>query len=215
MGKIEDDLRRKIRNEHFARAFDYIAELKQVTQTRLAGLIDCDTSYISKIRNGTRPVTDEAIEALIRVSATIPDGQIYSPFLYGESDYMLLRNVPDEEIIEVERRRNNPDYDLLQQKKSHEPQAPGDEKAASTIISLASTLVKETEELRRQLSEERANIKSLKEQMSAELDDIKSLHATMEADRDTIRAIREQLSTLLYSISRDHQLPMAAENKEI
>jgi transcriptional regulator with XRE-family HTH domain len=216
MGKIANDMMRKKRNEHFIKAFDYVARSLNMTQTELATAIGSKASYISVYRNGTRPVTDEAIEALIRISATIPDGQIYSPYLYAASDYMLLRNVPDAEIIEVERRRNNPDYDLIRHNKSPDPQDhTGNEKAVTDIISLAASLIKETEEMRRQLTEERAEVANLRRQASEELSNIQSLRSKMEADHDTLRTIRAQLSTIIYSLSSNYRIPIAAENQEI
>ena len=60
--------------------------------------------------------------------------QIYSEFLYGNSDIMLLANVTDEEIVEVSRRKANPDYDTLKNKKNAEESTP-DQSAMSSIDS--------------------------------------------------------------------------------
>jgi transcriptional regulator with XRE-family HTH domain len=217
MGKAENDLARKQRNEHFLKAFKYVSECKGMTQLELATAIHSKSSYISGYRNGIRPVPEETLDALICISATIEngDGQIYKPYLLGLSDYMLLRNVPDEEIIEVERRRNNPDYDIMRRQKSNGPKEPeNDERNVEVIISLASTLIKETEEIRRQLSEERKEVSHLMQQLSEELSNVKQIHTDMELEREAIRSIRSQLSSILYLTNSDQRLPMAAENQE-
>lgn len=116
MGKKENDQLRKKKNEHFIKAFEYVAECKKMNQTQLAAAIGSKAAYISVYRNGTRPVPEETIDALIRISSTIRsgNGQIYKPYLLGLSDYMLLHNVPDDEIVNVELRKTNPDYDIIQ-----------------------------------------------------------------------------------------------------
>lgn len=119
MGKIENDEQRKIKNAHFIRAFEYVAQRKEMNQTQLATAIGSKTAYISVYRNGTRPVPEETIDALIRISATIEKGkgQIYKPYLLGLSDYMLLRNVPQDELADEELRRNDPDYNLIKERR--------------------------------------------------------------------------------------------------
>lgn len=114
MGKIENDKLRKIRNEHFIRAFEFIAKKKGIGQGKLAELIGSKSAYISNFRKGLRPIPEETIEELIRVSAFIPDCQIYEEFLRGNSEIMLLKNVSDEELVQAQLRRSNPDYDVLE-----------------------------------------------------------------------------------------------------
>lgn len=114
MGKIENDELRKIKNEHFIRAFEYVQKALKMGQGKLAEAIGSKNAYISNFRNGTRPVPGETIEALIRISATKPGLQIFSEYLYGNSDIMLLANVSDEEMVAAKMRRSNPDYDAMQ-----------------------------------------------------------------------------------------------------
>ena len=52
MGKIENDEQRKIKNAHFIRAFEYVAQRKEMNQTQLATAIGSKTAYISVYRNG-------------------------------------------------------------------------------------------------------------------------------------------------------------------
>jgi len=114
MGKIENDELRKIRNEHFIRAFEFIAKKKGIGQGKLAELIGSKSAYISNFRKGLRPIPEETIEELIRVSAFIPGCQIYEEFLRGNSEIMLLKNVSDEELVQAQLRGSNPDYDVME-----------------------------------------------------------------------------------------------------
>jgi len=113
MGRIEDDTQRKVKNDHFIRAFEYVAKMKGLNQTQLAEAIGSKAAYISKFRNYIRPVPKDTIESLIRLSTTKPGLQIFSEYLYGNSDIMLLDNVSDEEMAEAKMRKNNPDYDAM------------------------------------------------------------------------------------------------------
>lgn len=133
MGKISNDETRKVRNDHFIRAFEYIAKIKKISQGKLAETIGSKSPYISNYRKYLRPVPDETIEELIRFSASV-GCHIYSEYLYGNSDIMLLANVTDEEIVEVSRRKANPDYETLINKKNAEEGTP-DQSAMSSIDS--------------------------------------------------------------------------------
>ena len=113
MGKIENDKMRKLKNEHFIKAFEYVAQCLNMTQGELAVAVGSKSSYISNYRNGTKPVTEDVIENLIRVSSTKPGLQIFSEYLYGFSDIMLLDNVTDEEMVDAKMRHENPDYDAM------------------------------------------------------------------------------------------------------
>lgn len=113
MGKIENDEQRKLQNEHFVRAFEYVAKILKMGQGKLAEAIGSKSAYISNYRKGTRPIPEDTIESLIRISATKPGLQIFSEYLYGNSDIMLLYNVSDEELAEAKMRKNNPDYDAM------------------------------------------------------------------------------------------------------
>ena len=115
MGKIENDKMRKLKNEHFIKAFEYVAQCLNMTQGSLAVAVGSKSSYISNYRNGTRPVTEDVIEKLISISATKPGLQIFSEYLYGFSDIMLLSNVTDEEMADAKMRHENPDYDAMRE----------------------------------------------------------------------------------------------------
>ena len=121
MGKIENDKMRKLKNEHFIKAFEYVALCLNMTQGALAEAIGSKSSYISNYRNGIRPVPEGVIENLINISAKKPEIHIFSEYLYGNSDIMLLANVTDEEMAEAKLRHENPDFDIIQaQRQNHE-----------------------------------------------------------------------------------------------
>ena len=113
MGKIENDELRKIKNAHFLRAFEHVASVLQLSQGELAESIGSKSSYISNFRKGLRPVPDETINGLINISASKPGLQIFSEYLYGNSEIMLLANVTDEEMASAKMRSGNPDYEVL------------------------------------------------------------------------------------------------------
>ena len=116
MGKKDNDALRRKKNAHFIRAFNYVATARNMNQGELATAIGSKSAYISGYKSGIRPVTDEVIEGLVRESCIEPSQQIYREYLLGNSDIMLLANVTDEELAEVKLRRNNPDYDTMQQR---------------------------------------------------------------------------------------------------
>ncbi len=117
MGKVENDALRRKKNEHFIKAFEYVANIRNMTQGKLAIAIGSKSAYISGYKSGVRPVAEEVIESLIRESSVAPSQQIYREYLYGNSDIMLLANVSDDEIIETAMRKNNPDYDVMKKKR--------------------------------------------------------------------------------------------------
>lgn len=136
MGKLENDALRRKKNEHFLRAFEYVATTRQMNQGELATIIGSKSAYISGYRSGTRPVQEKVIDALIRESCVEPAQQIYREYLDGNSDIMLLANVTDEEMAEVERRKNNPDYDIMQ-KRLHDAESRLDEELKTSKELLA------------------------------------------------------------------------------
>ena len=114
MGKIENDELRKLKNANFMKAFKHVASKLKMNQGQLAEAIGSKSAYISNFSKGLRPVPEETIDALVDISAKIPNGQIFREFLLGNSDIMLLANVTDEEMIAAKRRATDPDYDVMQ-----------------------------------------------------------------------------------------------------
>jgi len=114
MGKIENDELRKLKNANFMKAFKHVALKLKMNQGQLAEAIGSKSAYISNFSKGLRPIPEETIDALVDISAKIPNGQIFREFLLGNSDIMLLANVTDEEMIAAKRRATDPDYDVMQ-----------------------------------------------------------------------------------------------------
>lgn len=114
MGKIENDELRKQKNANFMKAFKFVATKLKMNQGQLAEAIGSKSAYISNFSKGLRPVPEETIDALVNISAQIPNGQIFREYLFGNSDIMLLANVTDEEMTDAKRRATDPDYDVMQ-----------------------------------------------------------------------------------------------------
>lgn len=170
MGKIENIKLRKIRNEHFIRAFEHVARCLSMTQGELAKAIGTKTAYISNFRKGLRPVTEEAIDGLIRISATKPGLKVFSEYLYGNSDIMLLDNVSDEEMVAAKMRHDNPDYDKIEKQKAASP-ATAEPAAnipdyASLINATISAQMESIESLKRELLTKDDLIQSLRDQLA-------------------------------------------------
>ena len=119
-GKIEE---RKKYNIPFLRAFNYLAGEKMMNQKQFAKVIDAESAYISALKAGTKRV---GADYMARLAAAFmehfKDGQhLNMDFLLGKSEYMILENVPDKEVLENISRRANPDYDAMQKAKAASP----------------------------------------------------------------------------------------------
>lgn len=155
----------KMNNKPFITAFKYFAGiLTERSQKRLCELMGIPSSRISEYNTGKKPVSEEAINALIRVSAK-HGRQIYSEYLHGNSDIMLLENVTDEEMADAEMRKNNPDYELIKSRKKRGEENHTDQ---SSLINAA---------------------------LAAKDDAIESLKRELQTKDETIQALRDQLAT--------------------
>lgn len=181
MGKIDNIELRKQKNAPFCKAFDYIAELKEVSDKVLAELIGSKGPYISMYRAGTKPVPMEIMENLVLQS----EGELNMEYLRGNSDYMLLRNVPDDEMVEMQLRKGNPDYEVIKREKEKEnkpkvrnksepiPTIDPSSQQNATIVAyvqlanrLTDDLKKKEIEMQERLSEKDATIESQKAQIA-------------------------------------------------
>ena len=225
MGKIENDELRKIRNEHFIRAFEFIAKKKGIGQGKLAELIGSKSAYISNFRKGLRPIPEETIEELIRVSAFVPGCQIYEGFLRGNSEIMLFKNVSDEELVQSQLRDSNPDYDVMERHRKESEKkdelTPASSVDASSAINAA---IAAYAELTNRLKQEMSDRLSDKDTIIAEKQSrIVALEQTV-ADKDAIiRAREERIRDLERRIAQSNaddlsRYPFAigaAENKQL
>jgi len=198
MGKIENDELRKIRNEHFIRAFEFIAKKKGIGQGKLAELIGSKSAYISNFRKGLRPIPEETIEELIRVSAFVPGCQIYEGFLRGNSEIMLLKNVSDEELVQSQLRDSNPDYDVMERHRKESEKkdelTPASSVDASSAINAA---IAAYAELTNRLKQEMADRLSDKDTIIAEKQAlIVALEQTIVDKNEIIRARNARIADL-------------------
>lgn len=169
MGKLENDHQRKIKNGHFIQAFEFLGNVLKIGQGRMAEMIGCRSSYITNFKKGLRPVPDDVLSALVEASKSVEGCEIYKEYLLGNSDIMLLANVTDEERLEVERKKNNPDYELLRNKE----------------CTTESSEISKTDELARSLS----HCLSL---LHAELAEVISVkHDLMQVRRDLVSALQD------------------------
>lgn len=111
--KIEE---RKKWNAPFLRAFNYLLDEGYAkNKGDLCSKIGIQPGLISNYNNGTKKVSPDTMDALVRVSK----GKLNVKYMLGKSEYMLLGNVPDEEFIEG----NNPDREVMAKRKA-EPLQP-------------------------------------------------------------------------------------------
>lgn len=183
-GKIEERIRL---NAPFIRAFDWLRTQRHLTQDEMAKQLQSNGSLISMYRNGKKLAGDDIKGRLARAFG----GHLYMPFLDGYSPYMLIENVPEEEILQ-NLDRDNPDFvQLRQDAKSR----INEEKGAASIIDLYATLIKELEAMRSDLASDLRAVQELKYQLTQE--------------REALHTITTQLQTVLHP-SVQYDLPSAA-----
>jgi predicted RNase H-like nuclease (RuvC/YqgF family) len=194
MGKIDNIELRKQKNAPFCKAFDYIAELKEVSDKILAEMIGSKGPYISMYRSGTKPVPIEIMENLVLQS----EGELNMEYLLGNSEYMLLRNVPDDEIANIQMRKSNPDYDVIEKRrkeiekdidKNLNPHTDNSSlmnatisAQIETIANLKQTIADMKEQHKRELAEKDAHIADLTKLAEERLQRIAELKRTIDAN---------------------------------
>jgi hypothetical protein len=148
--KIEE---RKRDNAPFLRAFQFLLDHNVASgKGELAKMIGIQPGLISLYTKGLKRVSEDTKMSLVRISRS----KINMNYLMGKSQYMLLANVPDDEIVEMEMRRDNPDYDLMEARKAKKEDAAKDE--------LVATLKSQVADLRIQLVDKQ-NIIEAKDQL--------------------------------------------------
>ena len=118
MAKDEKIEERKKYNAPFLRVFDYLAKEKMMNQGQFAKVIKGESGYISLLRSGVKRVGDEYIARIgAEFAKHFDDKQHLNPdYIEGKSPYMIIENVPDDEILDKIGRGANPDYDLMKQR---------------------------------------------------------------------------------------------------
>jgi hypothetical protein len=94
--KIEE---RKKWNVPFLRAFNYLLDDLSVNKGTLCSMVGIDPGLISKYANGTKKVSVDTMNALARVSSKSENGMINVDFMLRKSDFMLVKNIPDEDFL--------------------------------------------------------------------------------------------------------------------
>lgn len=120
--RIED---KKRYNAPYLKAFDYLAREMFMNQKQLAAHIKGESPYISALRSGVKRVGDDYIA---RLAIAFKDyfkenGHLNIDYILGKSQYMLIENIPHDEL-ENEALRRNPDYEVIRQreKECNKPQ---------------------------------------------------------------------------------------------
>lgn len=141
-------------NKPFLTAFDYLAKIKtNGNQGEMAKLIGTSSPHVSDWRAGKKRVSEDMMMSLARVSG----GKINIHYMKGESQYMLLENVPADEMFDYAMRRDNPDYDIIKERKQKEPQ-----KIDNNTNDYIRTLKEQVTDIRIQLNDRERIIESQK-----------------------------------------------------
>ena len=101
-------------NAPFLRALNVLMKEKNLNQAQVAELLNTKSGTFSDYKNGKKRASQEMYDRLARAFG----GRLNIHYLTGESEYMMLANVPDDEIAEYSLREGNPDYDILKKAKS-------------------------------------------------------------------------------------------------
>lgn len=172
MDKDEKIEERKKRNAPFLRVFDYLAKEKMMNQGQFAKVIDSESGYISLLRSGIKRVGADYIARIAAVFAAHFDDEFHlnPDYIDGKSQYMIIENVPDEEVHEKMNRGANPDYDVIQKQQaaSATPVAP-----AANIPDMSSVF---------------------NSALAAKDDAIASLKRELATKDDLIQSLRDQLT---------------------
>ena len=107
----------KRHNAPFLRALDVLMKEKNINQAQAAELLDTKSGTFSDYKSGKKKAGEEMYGRIARAFG----GRLNMRYLTGESEYMMLANVPDEEILEYTMRDGNPDYDVQKKAKTTSP----------------------------------------------------------------------------------------------
>ena len=167
--KIEE---RKKRNAPFLRVFDYLAEEKMMNQGQFAKIIDSESGYISLLRSGIKRVGADYTARIAAVFAAHFDDEFHlnPDYIDGKSQYMIIENVPDEEVHEKINRGANPDYDVIQKQQA----------ASATPVAPAANIPDMSSVFNSALAAKDDAIASLKRELATKDDLIQSLRDQLD-----------------------------------
>ena len=210
--KIEE---RKRWNEPFLRAFNYLLDENYAsTKGELCKMVGIEPGLISRYNNGTKKVSVDTMNALARVS----EGRLNVNYMLGKSDYMLIANVPDDEILNS----NNPDREVIEKRKQEEQgrKASSIDESSQMNASIAAyvqltnrlsdDLKKKEIEMEERLAEKDVRIAELKDAIAAKEKIIKASDARIiELERKLAAAITGDLSRYPFTMgaAEDNKQP--------
>ena len=165
MGNNEKNEERKRYNEPFLRAFKYLKESLGLNQGQLCKIINTPSSHMAAYANGTKKVSGDIMLRLANTFTTKLKEPLNMYYLEGRNQYMLVRNVPDEEVMEYTF-LDDPDYQVKkqQQQKAAEPQT-GNFTATDNMLDLYAQMIRGIDDLRVQLAQELSEIKTIKAEL--------------------------------------------------
>lgn len=210
--KIEE---RKRWNEPFLRAFNYLLDESYAsTKGELCKMVGIEPGLISRYNNGTKKVSIDTMNALARVS----EGMLNVNYMLGKSDYMLIANVPDDEILNS----NNPDREVIEKRKQEKQgqKASSIDESSQMNASIAAyvqltnrlsdDLKKKEIEMEERLAEKDSRIAELKDAIAAKEKIIKASDARIiELERKLAAAITGDLSRYPFTMgaAEDNKQP--------
>lgn len=209
--KIEE---RKRWNEPFLRAFNYLLDESYAsTKGELCKMVGIEPGLISRYNNGTKKVSVDTMNALARVSK----GRLNVNYMLGKSDYMLIANVPDDEILNS----NNPDREVIEKRRQEKQGRKASSIDESSQINasitayvqltnrLSDDLKKKEIEMEERLAEKDVRIAELKDTIAAKEEIIKA------RDERIIALERQLAAAATYDLSRyPFAIGAAEDNKQ-
>jgi transcriptional regulator with XRE-family HTH domain len=193
--RIEERMRL---NKPFITAFDYLKDSEGLTQDETAKRLGTNSSLISLYRKGKK-LAGKDIKTRLGIAF---GGRLYMPYLDGVSPYMLVKNVPDDELLgNIDRE----DPDFAQIKKDKEKRQ-AENAGQPGILELYHQLILEVEQLRTELNTQLREVKDVREQLTQEREALQNISQQLTA---TLMGARGQ-----YPIA-SAPIPLAADGTPI
>ena len=193
--RIEERMRL---NKPFITAFDYLKDSEGLTQDETAKRLGTNSSLISLYRKGKK-LAGKDIKTRLGIAF---GGRLYMPYLDGVSPYMLVKNVPDDELLgNIDRE----DPDFAQIKKDKEKRQ-AENAGQPGILELYHQLIHEVEQLRTELNTQLREVKDVREQLTQEREALQNISQQLTA---TLMGARGQ-----YPIA-SAPIPLAADGTHI
>jgi hypothetical protein len=184
--KIEE---RKKWNEPFLRAFNYLLEENYAsTKGELCKMVGIEPGLISRYNNGAKKVSVDTMNALARVSG----GSLNVNYMLGKSDFMLIDNVPDDEIINL----HNPDIEVIKKRKLIMEQPTSNLDSSSVINMLIANHTHQINMLEKEMADRLADKDTLIESLQRTIADKEEIIKARDA---RIVALERQLADVASS----------------